>query len=200
MLEILGVFDIECKDLVCDFVSDYVKVAKYEPNTSLLNYDLLKSSLLMIAFLGVDVDRANLFPTLLATRDLATGAILRRLTESHFRDMAGEHLKIIHDLKALFIKSPTYENALEYYFNSLLIRTGKSAEFKKVRELLIDIHDKPEHEDHYIGGKKSFIYYNISKILSAAKRDDHVEEKDMDMSPGVDAMVARRFKHHLKLA
>lgn len=197
-LGFFGVFDAACKDEVCEFIKDYNQVAKFDPSSSLLNYDLLKSSILMVAFLKLDVERAYLFSALVSTRDGAIGSILHRLIETHFEDMAGEHLKVVQDLKKLFINKPNYENGLEYYFKSLLLRTEKTAEAVQVKEFLTQVQENPE--EHYVGGTKSFTHYNIAKILSTAKREEAVVEQEMDLSPGVDAMVARRFKHHFKLS
>lgn len=198
-LGFFGCFDHTCKEEVCYFVEDYNSVTKYNPEISLLNYDLLKSSILMIIFLRGDIQKATLFAKLVGTRDPAVGAILERITEEHIEDMATEHLKITREMKDMFLKKPTYDNALEYYFKSLLIRTDKTEEMQKMKEFFTEVRDNPD--DHYVGGTKTFIYYNISKMLSAASRDEAKnEEEEMDLSPGVDAMVARRFKHHFKLA
>lgn len=193
-----GCFDHSCKEAVCEFVQDYDSVVKNDPTSSIINYDLLKSSLLMITFLRTDIDKVVLFPKLVATTDRATGYILERMVEHHIEDLATEHIKITQDLKRIFLKKPTYSNSLEYYFNSMLIRTETSDEMKAVRKYLTEVNEKPD--DHYVGGKKTFIYYNIAKMLSAATRDESKLEEEMDLSPGVDAMVARRFKHHFKLA
>lgn len=194
----IGCFDTVCKQEVYNFLQDYVSSVNYDPATSLLNYDLLKSSILMITFLRSDLENVILFPDLVSTHDKSTGSTLFRIVEEHIRDLATEHLKIKTDFRSKLLSRPTYDNALEYYFMSMLIRTEKSDEMTAIRMYLADVLLRPD--DHIAGGKKTFIYYNIAKMMSAASRDEGGVDGKMDLTPGIDAMVARRFKHYFRLA
>ena len=194
----------ETREIVTEFVKVVNESLVFDPKSSLLNYDLLKSSMLMITCLRLDLEKAHCFSTLVSRYDPAVGNIIKTLLDRHAEDLVSEKLKIVNQLKDIFTQKPQFSNSLDYYFKTLQIRTDKTEEMFVVREYLRKIAEQPEET---MFGKKNLIYYNVMKFLSNASKDDLEEEarqKSMDpqsmTGKDIDSMVARRFTHHFRLS
>jgi hypothetical protein len=199
-----GVFDIHCKKLVSDFVRDFNNTAHHiDSQKATLNYDLLKSCILFISYSRLDIDTASLYCHLVGKYDPALGSILLRMMESHAEDVLVEHAKITHGLKEMFGTKPSFNNALEYYFKALMIRTENTPEMQEVRAALEKARADPA--THSIGGTNNLIYYNIDKILNSFKRDSHDPKNDVTLADSTVShssqdMISRRFGHHFRLS
>lgn len=185
-----------------EFVADLVQGDKFDDKNSLLSNDLLKSSMLMIAFLRVDIDRASSFSKLISMDDPATGQLIKTLLEHHAEDLVAGGVKVWNDLKDMFSHEPNFKNSLDYYFKTLLIRTDHTEEMKNIRTYLAEVANQPEK---YGLSKKTLIYYNSIKFLSNATKDQQ-QEPDFGsrvvvdtVNRDVDELIARRFTHHFRL-
>ena len=188
---------------ISEFVTDLVSGDNFDDKSSLLNHDLLKSSMLMIAFLRVDIDRASSFAKLVGMDDPATGQLIKVLLEHHAEDLVAGGVRVWTDLKDIFSHEPKFKNCLDYYFKTLLIRTDHTKEMKNIRTYLAEVASQPEN---FGLSKKTLIYYNSIKFLSNATKDQQ-QEPDFDsrvmldkVNPDVDELIARRFTHHFRLA
>lgn len=201
-----GVFNYECKDIITSFISDFDIGAHYDSSKSILNYDLLKSSILMLSYLRTDLISGRIYTKLVSKFNPSVGTRLKRIYERHCTDLATEHLKIIQELKILFTSKPSSLDALNYYFKSLLVRTEKTKEMDEVRKHLEQALQKPD--EYNFGGRNSLTYYNIARILATSKRDEDTLQLALKKEPSVysptekrsvEAQVSRRFTHHFKL-
>ncbi len=198
-----GATSPQTRTRLSEFVADLVAGDKFDEKSSLLSQDLLKSCMLMIAFLRLDIDTASNYAKLVSLDDPATGHLIKVLLEHHAEDLVSGGTRVWADLKDIFSHEPAFKSCLDYYFKTLLIRTDHTEDMRNIRVYLSDIAQQPEK---YGLTKKTLIYYNAIKFLSNATKDLE-QQPDFDSSVVVDAasravdeLVARRFTHHFRLA
>ncbi len=193
-----GMLDMESRNQVIDFTTDFVNATTHNPVTSLLNYDLVKWVILLEAQLNLDLDRAKILADLVSKYDPFVGSTIHGLFRKHASTILVSDRALFNELKEIFTNEPNYNNAIEYYYMMQLIRTDTSPDMVPVRDYLTEIVSHPEK--YNFGGKKSSKYINIGKALHAAKRhEDQKGESTLTSTTDMIELLNRRNKTNFRL-
>ena len=165
-----GTYDHTCRSAVLGFYRDYVNAEKYDPIKSHLNYDFLKSIVLMNAQSGIDFETASLLSEVLSRSDPHLGSKLQSYFHNHIDAVLRAETEVFFKFRDIFSFEPDYNTAIEYYLNMQLIRTDGSEDMALVRNYLKEIYLNPKN--HKFGGKKGLGYHNVGKALYTALRDE----------------------------
>lgn len=196
-----GAWDHYSKAQVLKYIGTFDEARKYNEKTSLLNYDLVKANIILLSICRVDITAASNVCDYIGKFNPEVASVLRKLATMHIQDLATDSVHLTKVFKDTFGKDPVSENALEYYYFGLLLRVETDPKIVAVREQFEQFVIKPEGAA--ADSRKSLMFYNIAKVVSASKRDsthhgDKIDTKGSSETVG--ELCKRRFTHHFKLA
>lgn len=174
-LSYFGVHDHKTVEIVSNFVKEFNYEESYDPKSSLLNYDLLKSSIQMIVHLRVDLEKAKTFSELVGKSYAPLGAQLNMVIDAYTQSLLSPSSPPLSTLSSLFSSPPSHRQALSFYFNRLHLEQDQSEPMVEVREQLRKVKSQ-SHKTH------SLAFYNICKMLARADRKQQSLGKEEGLS------------------